>query len=81
MSPAAAADLVEWGPAHDAEGQFDGVLRQELSLDDLIQRAPDVPALQDDRPVNEYFLVRRSGDSAYRRALWMRLLARIGMKP
>ena len=81
MSPAAAADLVEWGPAQDAEGQFDGVLRQELSLDELIQRAPGVPALQDDRPVNEYFLLRRSGDSGYRRALWGRILARIGIKP
>jgi predicted membrane-bound spermidine synthase len=80
MPPAAAADLVEWGPAHDAEGQFEGVLRQELSLDDLIQRAPDVPALQDDRPVNEYFLLRRSGDSAYRRVLWTRFLAHFGIK-
>jgi spermidine synthase len=80
MPPAAAADLVEWGPAQDAEGQFDGVLRQELSLDGLIQRAPDVPALQDDRPINEYFLLRRIADSGYRRALWRRLLAHVGIR-
>jgi spermidine synthase len=77
MPPAAAADLIEWGPAPDAEGQFERVLRQELSLDDLIQRAPDVPALQDDRPVNEYFLLRRSRDAAYRRRLWERLVSHI----
>jgi spermidine synthase len=81
MPPAAAADLVEWGPARDAAAQFDDVLRQELSLDGLIERTPDVPALQDDRPVNEYFLLRRSGDSAYRRALWRRLLAHMGIGP
>jgi spermidine synthase len=81
MPPAAAADLVEWGPARDAAAQFDGVLRQELSLDGLIEQAPNVPALQDDRPVNEYFLLRRSGDSVYRRALWTRLLAHMGIGP
>jgi spermidine synthase len=80
MPPAAAADLVEWGPAHDAEGQFEEVLRQELSLDDLIQLAPDVPALQDDRPVNEYFLLRRCRDSAYRMAIWRRFLSHFGLK-
>jgi spermidine synthase len=77
MPPAAAADLVEWGPARNAEGQFERVLRQELSLDDLIQGAPNAPALRDDRPVNEYFLLRRSGDSTYRSALWKRFLAHI----
>jgi spermidine synthase len=81
MPPAAAADLVEWGPARDAAAQFDGVLRQELPLDGLIERTPDVPALQDDRPVNEYFLLRRSGDSVYRRALWARLLPHMKIGP
>ena len=81
MPPAAAADMVEWGPARDAAAQFDGVLRQELSLDGLIEQTPDVPALQDDRPVNEYFLLRRSGDSAYRKALWRRLLGHVGIGP
>jgi hypothetical protein len=81
MPPAAAADLIEWGPADNAEGQFDRVLRQELSLDELIQRAPGVPALQDDRPINEYFLLRRSQDSTYWRELWRRLRSHIGAKP
>jgi spermidine synthase len=60
MPERAAADLVEWGPASDPERQFGAVLDRELSLDDLIRQAPTVPALQDDRPVNEYYLLRRS---------------------
>jgi spermidine synthase len=80
MPPAAAADLIEWGPAHDPEQQFAGVLNQELSLDGLIQQDPGVPALQDDRPVNEYFILRRFQDLDYRRKLWQRFLARVGLK-
>jgi spermidine synthase len=80
MPPAAMADLIEWGPAHDAEHQLAGVLNQELSLDSLIERARDVPALQDDRPVNEYFILRRVQDPEYRQSVWLRVLARLGRK-
>jgi spermidine synthase len=76
----AAADLVEWGPAHDAEEQFAAVLNQELSLDSLIQQAPGVPALQDDRPVNEYFILRRVQNPDYMGRVWKRWLARVGIK-
>jgi spermidine synthase len=57
--PAAARDLVEWGPAETSAEQFAIVLKQELTPDSLIQKAPSVEALSDDRPVNEYFLLRR----------------------
>ena len=80
MPPAAAADLIEWGPARDAQQQFAGVLNQELSLDGLIAQDPGVPALQDDRPVNEYFILRRVQDPEYRRRVWQRVLARLGGK-
>jgi spermidine synthase len=60
LPAAAAADLIEWGPAPTAEQQFAGVLSQETTLDALIAQDPAVPALQDDRPVNEYFLLRRA---------------------
>jgi spermidine synthase len=56
----AAADLVEWGPETTAEGEFAIVLNQELPVDQLISAAPKVPALQDDRPENEYYVLRRS---------------------
>jgi hypothetical protein len=78
LPPAAAIDIVEWGPATDAEEQFARVLKQEVSLDEIIARAPNVPALQDDRPINEYFLLRRLEDRAYRQNKWKHLLARVG---
>lgn len=80
LSPAATSDLMEWGPARDAEQQFASVLNQELTLDSLIQRAPGVPALEDDRPVNEYFLLRRIHDPEYMRRQWQHFLARVGIK-
>jgi predicted membrane-bound spermidine synthase len=58
MPPAARADLVEWGPYPTPAGQFDAVLRTEDSPDwDALRRLAS--PLTDDRPVNEYFLVRR----------------------
>jgi predicted membrane-bound spermidine synthase len=59
LPPAAAQDFVEWGPAATPAAQFAIVLKQELTLDSLIQKAPSVEALRDDRPVNEYYLMRR----------------------
>ena len=80
LPPAAVTDLLEWGPASTAEQQFAGVLNQELSLDSLIALDPGVPALQDDRPVNEYFVLRRVLDPEYRHRVWGRFLARVGRK-
>ena len=57
--PAAARDLVEWGPQADAEHQFATLLANETLLDQMTAEAPDVPALKDDKPVNEYYLARR----------------------
>jgi spermidine synthase len=54
----AAADIVEWGPEDTPTGQFAAVLGQEIRLDDLIRQDPAVPELQDNRPVNEYYLLR-----------------------
>jgi spermidine synthase len=76
MPPDAARDLVEWGPASTPEAQFEIVLRREVSLDSLIQPDPNVAALQDDHPVNEYFLLRRLGDPAFYRSGLHRLLRR-----
>jgi hypothetical protein len=54
-------DLVEWGPATNADEQF---------VDEVIAWAPNVPALQDDRPINEYFLLRRLQDREYKQTKW-----------
>jgi spermidine synthase len=58
MPPSAVADMMEWGPAATPENQFQRVLSNQTSLDDLIKRDPNAPALTDDRPVNEYYLLR-----------------------
>ena len=59
MPARAAQDFVEWGPELTAERQFAVILSRELSLDQMIAGAPHVPALQDDRPENEYYLLRQ----------------------
>jgi spermidine synthase len=59
LPPEALKDLLEWGPRSTAEGQFQAVLETEMPLDRLIDNAPGAPALTDDRPVNEYYLLRR----------------------
>ena len=59
MPPTAVADMMEWGPAKTPADQFQLMLSREVSLAKMISLAPDIPALQDDRPVNEYYLVRK----------------------
>ena len=58
MPEAARRDLVEWGPHPTPEEQLDAVLKSERPIDwtALAERAAP---LTDDRPLNEYFLVRR----------------------
>jgi spermidine synthase len=58
MPTAAVKDLVEWGPYHTAEEQLTATLKHEYQLDWLIAPAPNAPAMVDDRPVNEYGLIR-----------------------
>jgi len=54
----AAMDFVEWGPKDSQKEQFQEVLSQETSLDDLISRDVRAPVLRDDQPFNEYYLLR-----------------------
>jgi spermidine synthase len=60
MPASAAADLVEWGPFPTAERQFAAVLQQEVPIDRLLAAAGNSPAILDDRPVNEYYLLRHA---------------------
>ncbi len=59
LPAAAAADLVEWDPQPDAEARFAHLLNFELPIDQLISASPSTPALSDDRPINEYYLLRQ----------------------
>jgi spermidine synthase len=58
MPAKAVADMMEWGPAKTPDEQFDLMLSAEMTLEQLIAPAPATPALQDDRPINEYFILR-----------------------
>jgi hypothetical protein len=58
MPAEAVTDMMEWGPATTPAEQFDRMLRTDLTTQTLISRSPDTPALEDDRPVNEYDMLR-----------------------
>jgi len=58
MPPAARDDLVEWGPHPTAGEQLGAVVRNEKRID-WERLAGMASSLTDDRPLNEYFLVRR----------------------
>jgi len=59
----AAADLTEWDPPPGGSPAvflaFDTVLENEVPIETLIARSPATPALRDDRPINEYYVLRR----------------------
>lgn len=59
LPEAAAADLVEWLPQRTPEHAFQRIMSAEVPIDAVIAVVPWAPAVEDDRPVNEYFLVRR----------------------
>ena len=61
LPASASIDLMEWGPQATAEAEFDHVLKNEIRVESLTQMAPSVPAMTDDRAVNEYYLLRRIG--------------------
>jgi spermidine synthase len=66
LPPEAAADFVEWGPAHDSQQQFEIVVSKEFPAQALLIGAPRAPALRDDRPINEYYLIRTFFKNFYR---------------
>ena len=59
MPPAARFDLVEWGPSPNAWGQLQTILETEMPLQAIVNLSPRARPLEDDRPVNEYYFLRR----------------------
>jgi spermidine synthase len=55
----AASDLLEWFEGATPEQLYEKMLAQEVKPDQIVAIAPDTPALTDDRPFNEYYLLRR----------------------
>ena len=54
----AARDFTEWNPGQTPGQLYAVVLKKEIPMETLLKPG-SVPALTDDRPINEYFLVRR----------------------
>jgi len=61
MPVRAITDRMEWGPAKKADQQFQLLLSRELKPEQMIALSPNTPPLQDDRPINEYYLLRHPG--------------------
>jgi hypothetical protein len=59
MPAAAIKDLMEWGPEDTPEREFAALLEHEIPIDSMIAADLRVPVLQDDRPANEYYVLRR----------------------
>jgi hypothetical protein len=59
LPPRAAADFVEWNPTHTPAEMFSTILRTEQQITRLAGLRPATPPIDDDRPINEYFFLRR----------------------
>jgi len=62
MPPRAVSDMMEWGPAASPEEQVNLLLSHKSSTDAIIALSPATAALDDDRPINEFFLLRTPFD-------------------
>jgi predicted membrane-bound spermidine synthase len=64
MPASAVADLAEWelqpddGVMDAAYLRLNALVTQELDINQLIAASPDTPPLTDDRPINEYYILR-----------------------
>jgi spermidine synthase len=58
LPSAAAVDFIEWGPEADVQKQFQTILDRQVAIDKIVALAPRTPALRDDEPINEYYLLR-----------------------
>ena len=60
MPTRAREDLLEWNPAETAPAFLERALSREIPVQDVLNPDPTVETT-DDRPFNEYFLLRRWG--------------------
>jgi spermidine synthase len=65
MPPAAVRDLMEWPFEPTAEREMNYVLQQEIPIAEMVAADPNAVAMQDDRPVNEYVLLRKLKGSRF----------------
>jgi spermidine synthase len=64
MPAPAQRDLMEWAPPGDPSGYLSGVLAREIQVKTAFHANPQV-RITDDRPLNEYFVLRRLGLHGY----------------
>jgi spermidine synthase len=63
LPDAARADLIEWSNRSQATDVFNRLLQNEVSANDIINQQKQIQALSDDKPINEYYLLReRDGE-------------------
>jgi len=60
MPASAICDMMEWGPETSPVQQVERDLSNEVSPADMIALSPATSPLEDDKPVNEYYLVRQT---------------------
>jgi len=59
LPEAARRDLVEWGPAATPEAMAALILAPRVAIGEIASAEVTAPPITDDRPFNEYFLLRR----------------------
>ena len=65
MPQAAVRDLMEWPFKPTAEEELTHVLHNEIPIAQMLAADPNSEAMQDDRPVNEYVLLRKLEGSRF----------------
>ena len=60
MTEGAQKDMIEWGPASTPAAQLSMQLEREANVAALIALDPEVVALDDSHPVNEYYFLRET---------------------
>ena len=65
MPEAALSDIMEWPFEPTADLEFTYVLQRETSVAQMMADDPTAPAMLDDRPVNEYVLLRKLKGSRF----------------
>jgi spermidine synthase len=61
MPEAARADLMEWFPGRTIEEVTTAILARRVSVGDILTDRAGMPRITDDRPYNEYYLLRHRG--------------------
>jgi spermidine synthase len=67
MPENAVSDLMEWPFKQTPEEEFSFVLRREITVSQMIDSDPTAEAMRDDRPVNEYVILRKLRATQFRK--------------